>query len=89
MLSRTMPWTGLTFPVKVGPHVVDKIRQHHRFLWKLVEILANAYAIGIQVLFEKIIKMATSQRHLARALKILSADTNIHRIHLKVSVFWI
>ena len=50
-----------------------------QFWWKLVEILFNACAIGIQVLFDKIIKMATSQRHLAITLKILRADTQIHR----------
>jgi len=33
--------------------------------------------------------MATSQRHLASALKILSADTKLHWNRLKVSVFWI
>ena len=38
-----------------------------------------------QVVLDKI--MATSQRHLASALKILTADTKIHRNLLKVSVF--
>jgi len=44
--------------------------------------------IGIKVLFDKIIKMATSQRHLASALKILSVDTKIHRNRLTV-LFWL
>jgi len=33
--------------------------------------------------------MATSQRHLTSALKIISADPKIHQNRLKVSVFWI
>ena len=55
----------------------------------MVEILYKGYAIGIQVLFDRIIKIATSQRHLASALKILREDTIIHRNRLKVSVFLI
>ena len=52
------------------PHVVGEIRQLPRFWWKLVEILYKAYAIGIKVLFYKIIKVATSQHQLARVLKM-------------------
>ena len=60
-------------------------RQFHWCWWKLVELLFNACAIGIQVLFErKTIKMATSQCHLVNVLKILSADTQVHRNRLKV-----
>ena len=39
-------------------------------------------------LIYKIIKLATSQRHLANVLNILNADTNIHRNRLNVSVCW-
>jgi len=38
---------------KVVPHVLDQIRQHHRFWWKLVELLYKECAIGITVLFYK------------------------------------
>ena len=34
---------------------------------------------GIQVLFDMIINMAMSQRHLSSVVKILSADTKVHR----------
>ena len=59
----------------VVPHVAAE--NHHRFIWKWVEILYKECAIGIKVLIYKIIKMAMSQHHLASTLKILTANTNV------------
>jgi len=46
----------------------------------------NALSIS-RFYFIKNIKMATSQRHLARVLKIIIADINIHPNRFSVSVF--